>query len=87
MFNARVPYSTRTLFMLVLLYATIQAVGQEYKVVRDLHLWTGINIEKTFARDWTISIGEEIQIDYEMEYAYISDWIDGRLKYLDTWFK
>ena len=35
--------------------------GQDTAVVRDLHLWSGAKIEKTFAKNWTVSLEEEIR--------------------------
>jgi hypothetical protein len=40
--------------------------GQDVKVVRDLHLWTGVQIEKELARDWTVSLGEEIRFKHDI---------------------
>lgn len=36
-------------------------LAQEVKVVRDLHLWTGAEVEKSFGKDWTLSLAEEIR--------------------------
>lgn len=35
--------------------------AQDTTVVRDLLLWSGVKIEKTFAKDWTLSLEEEIR--------------------------
>lgn len=35
--------------------------AQDVKVVRDLRLWTGVEIEKSFGKDWTLSLAEEIR--------------------------
>jgi hypothetical protein len=59
-------YSARLLFIMVLLNTVLPGSGQEYKVVRDLHLWTGVQIEKTFAKDWTLSLGEEIRFKHDI---------------------
>lgn len=37
------------------------APAQETVVVKDLQLWTGVKIEKTFLKDWTLSLEEEIR--------------------------
>jgi len=39
----------------------IKVAAQELKVVRDLQLWTGAAVEKSFGKEWTISLGEEIR--------------------------
>ena len=35
--------------------------AQETKVIKDLRLWTGAKIEKTFAKDWKVSLEQEIR--------------------------
>ena len=35
--------------------------AQETKVINDLRLWTGAKIEKTFAKDWKVSLEQEIR--------------------------
>jgi hypothetical protein len=53
----------RYLFLIPLLclISFRQLAAQETKVVRDLQLWTGAAVEKTFGKDWTLSLGEEIR--------------------------
>jgi hypothetical protein len=48
-------------FLVIILLAFLHVSAQETKVVRDLRLWTGAKIQKTFAKDWTISLEEEIR--------------------------
>ncbi len=50
----------------LLLFLTNQLAAQETKVVRDLHLWTGAAVEKTFGKDWTLSLGEEIRFKHNI---------------------
>ena len=57
---------TRLLFIAIFLNAIAPVVAQEKKVVTDLHLCTGVKIEKTFAKDWTISLEEEIRLKHNM---------------------
>ena len=47
--------------LLLSLASFIRVAAQEVKVVRDLQLWTGAAVEKTFGKDWTLSLGEEIR--------------------------
>ena len=48
----------------MLLVAAVSA--QETKVVKDLRLWTGVRIRKTFADNWTLSLQEEIRLKENM---------------------
>lgn len=57
---------TRLLFIAIFLNIITSVVAQEKKVVKDLHLWTGVKIEKTFAKDWTISLEEEIRLKHNI---------------------
>jgi hypothetical protein len=52
--------------MLLLLGWDTLAKAQEYKVVRDLHLWTGIKIEKEFGKDWTLFVAEEVRFKHDI---------------------
>ena len=36
--------------------------AQDVKVVRDLQLWTGAEVEKSFGKSWTLSLAEEIRL-------------------------
>ena len=40
--------------------------AQETKVVKDLRLWSGARIRKTFAENWTVSLQEEIRLKENM---------------------
>jgi hypothetical protein len=40
--------------------------SQEVKVVRDLQLWTGVELEKSLGKDWTLSLGEEIRFKHNI---------------------
>lgn len=53
-------------FLLLLLNAALSLLAQETKVVSDLHLWTGVQLEKTFAKDWTVSLGEEFRFKHDI---------------------
>ena len=62
--NPPVPYKQRPIrfLLLALLLAALNHLSaQDVKVVRDLHLWTGAGIEKTWGKDWTLSLNEEIR--------------------------
>ncbi|MDF1572698.1 MAG: DUF2490 domain-containing protein [Bacteroidales bacterium] len=48
------------LLLFMLLFSS-QATGQETKVIRDLKVWTGAGIEKSFGKDWKISLEEEFR--------------------------
>ena len=48
-------------FTAFILNVFILVAAQETKVVRDLQLWTGLKVAKTFAKDWTISLEEEFR--------------------------
>lgn len=52
--------------LFIILGRLIPGTAQETKVLKDLHLWTGVKIEKTFARDWTISLEEEIRLQHNI---------------------
>lgn len=63
MSNKYFTYSSRpgigTLLLLIMLAAP--ALGQETKVISDLKVWTGAAIEKSFGKDWKISLEEEVR--------------------------
>ncbi len=40
--------------------------AQEVKVVQDLNLWTGVALEKSFLKDWTISIKQELRLEKDV---------------------
>ena len=50
----------------LLLVASLQVSAQETKVVRDLMLWTGAAVEKSFGKDWTLSLGEEVRFKHNI---------------------
>jgi opacity protein-like surface antigen len=53
-------------FLLLLILATSRLLSaQETKVVRDLQLWTGAGIEKSW-KDWTLTINEEIRFKQDI---------------------
>ena len=54
------PFSYRILLLLVILSVPQSLLAQETKVVRDLHLWTGAAIEKSW-KDWSFTLSEEIR--------------------------
>jgi hypothetical protein len=55
------------LFFICVILAVMELVAaQETKVVRDLRLWTGVKVEKDFARDWTVSLQEELRLKNNM---------------------
>ena len=54
------------LFLILGLFSAPYVAGQETKVVRDLHLWTGVELEKTFAKDWTVSLKEEVRFKHDV---------------------
>ena len=65
----RNPYrltGTKLIPAIVLLFSTFVVFSQEAKVVRDLHLWSGIYVEKTVARDWTFSLGQEFRFKHDI---------------------
>jgi len=56
----------RLLLIVLFLSALSLVTAQETKVINDLHLWTGAKIEKTFAKDWTISLEQEIRFKHNI---------------------
>ncbi len=50
----------------IFLAALVQLSAQETKVVQDLQLWTGATIEKTWGKDWTVSLQEEIRFKHNI---------------------
>ena len=42
------------------------ANGQETKVVSDLGLWTGVEVEKTVKKDWAFSLKQELRLKTNM---------------------
>lgn len=56
----------RALFLLLLLSSGNILSAQETKVVSDLHLWTGVALEKRFAKDWSVFIGEEFRFKHDI---------------------
>ena len=57
---------TRLIYIAIFLGLLSDVLAQDTKVVRDLHLWTGVKIEKTFAKNWTISLEEELRLKQNM---------------------
>lgn len=54
------------LMLTLLLTATSQIAAQEIKVVRDLQLWSGAAVEKSFGKNWTVSLEEEIRFKHNI---------------------
>ena len=55
---------TKRYYLLTLVFSLVSLLtvsAQEVKVVRDLQLWTGAAVEKSFGKEWTLSLGEEIR--------------------------
>ena len=51
---------TRRYLLLIPVFCLVfflQVSAQEMKVVRDLQLWTGAEVEKSFGKDWTTMPG------------------------------
>lgn len=59
------PVSRITLLKLLAALLVISILsptsGQETKVVQDLKLWTGVEVEKTFLKDWKVSLKQEFR--------------------------
>ncbi len=54
----------KTLVTLVLLMAGLSGMNaQDEIVVRDLNLWTGVEIEKTVFDRWTLSLQQEVRLE------------------------
>ena len=51
---------------LLFIYISPCVLAQESKVVRDLRLWTGVQFEKSFAKDWTLSLKEEFRFKQDI---------------------
>lgn len=66
LYKAEVYTKLRFVFLLLLLNVVLPLLAQETKVVSDLHLWTGVQLEKTFAKDWTVSLGEEFRFKHDI---------------------
>jgi hypothetical protein len=62
--HGRLPYSL--LLLALILISLLPAAAQDVKVVRDIYLWTGAAIEKSFGKDWTLSLGEEIRFKHNI---------------------
>jgi uncharacterized protein DUF2490 len=52
---------TRYLALWVLFFVGSMLLAQETKVVSDLHLWSGVAVEKGFGKDWSVFLAEEIR--------------------------
>ncbi len=52
------------IIVLVLLGKTTFA--QEVKVVQDLNLWSGVALEKSISKDWTISVKQEVRFEKDI---------------------
>jgi hypothetical protein len=53
--------------LIVLFLSAITPVAsQESKAIKDLQLWSGIKVEKTFAKDWTISLEQELRLRHNV---------------------
>jgi hypothetical protein len=51
----------RWMLLLLILFYGISGIAQESEVVSDLRLWTGVKVEKRFAKDWSLSLEEQIR--------------------------
>ncbi len=54
--------------------------GQDTKVVQDMKLWTGVEVEKTFLKDWTVSLKQEFRFKTDIS-ELDSYFTQGGLKY------
>ncbi len=69
--NNRMPISgslllRTTLLFLLTSFSVLPLFSQETKVVRDLNLWTGIELEKSIGKKWTFSVQEEIRFKQDI---------------------
>jgi len=62
----RDPLSLCAIAILLVFGWNTPVQAQEYKVVRDLHLWTGVEIEKEFAKDWILFVAEEVRFKHDI---------------------
>lgn len=54
------------MFIPLLLCVITLADAQETKVINDLLLWTGAKVEKSFAKDWMVSLEQEIRFKHNI---------------------
>ena len=53
-------------FSVIILNVITPVASQESKAIQDLQLWTGIKVEKTFAKDWTVSLEQELRLRHNI---------------------
>lgn len=58
----RLLLTHRVLWLVIMWFMIHPLAAQETKVVRDLGLWTGVEIEKSFMKDWMFSLKQEIRL-------------------------
>lgn len=56
----------RYLVLCVLFFVGSTLSAQETKVVSDLHLWSGVAVEKGFGKDWSIFLAEEVRFKQDI---------------------
>jgi len=56
----------RLFLLFSLLSIGFSAAAQEYKVVQDLHLWSGIKLEKRLDGNWSLFVAEEIRLKHNI---------------------
>ncbi len=54
------------LLIILFLSAITPVASQESKAINDLQLWSGIKVEKTFAKDWTVSLEQELRLKHNI---------------------
>jgi len=59
-------YEGRIAILLLLMIQAPSLYAQETKVVSDLRLWTGVQIEKSFAKSWSLSLQEEFRFKHDI---------------------
>jgi len=69
--NKPIKISRSHNFIVGLLIAILALLGkttfaQEVKVVQDLNLWSGVTLEKSFLKDWTISVKQEVRLEKDI---------------------
>lgn len=58
-------FFSRILIAVILLCGQFLS-AQDTLVVRDLHLWTGVKLEKTFGKDWMVFVAPELRLKHDI---------------------
>jgi len=64
--HTKAAFLFRLVFLVFLINIALIGSAQEYKIVRDMHLWSGVKLEKSFGKDWSVFVAEELRLKHDI---------------------